>query len=139
MKISYIVNVSDTPTKIGTLTERNYNLNFQGYIVEQNGVPTIEFDSQQAISIDRKSVQVTTVAVYERIAVTYVFPAEELYLDDEFRRSAAPYGQVITLDMTDYPWIARTLQVVLDMESVTTDLVGCGSHLRRSFNALVVG
>ena len=139
MKISYIVNVSNTPTKIGTLTERDYNLNFQGHIVEENGVPTIEFDSQQAISIDRKSVQVTTVAAFERIAVTYVFPVEELYLDDEFRKSTAPYGQTVTLDMTDYPWIDRTLEVILDVDSVPTQLIGCGSHLRRSFNALVVG
>ncbi len=131
MIITFVVNESDDPLKIGTVT--NHELR----IVQENSVPQILIDGQQAISLDRKTVQTTTIETFERISVTYVFPISQLFLDDEFRKSTAPYGQTVTIDMTDYPWINRTIDVVLDIEDITTTLVGC-THLRRSFNALVI-
>lgn len=131
MIVEYVVVVSDTPTKIGTLTTRELRIN------ERSDVPDRIPDGAQAISIDRKSVQTTIVATYQRISVTYLFPVDELYLDNEFRDSAN-FGQTMTLDTSDYEWLDDSYQIVLDLETVTTQKVGC-THYRRSFNALVVG
>lgn len=134
MIATFLVNESDTAAKIGTQTDRTFS------IVQDNGVPEIETDGQQAFSKDRKTVQSTIIETFENIAVTYVFPLDELNLDDEFRLSTNGYDDEVTLDMTEYPWINRVLQVQIYMEpKITTQVLGCGTKFRRSFRALVVG